>query len=245
MQRIRITDLGAGNTPRYQTTALETMHGDYLGTCSAVTDWSGAVVWESTSDAWGAHATATGTAANDRGYAATSGYERNGSGLLDVGIRAYDPELGQFLQQDPQGDGYRYCASSPPNAVGPSGELASDLTYTCWSVRKHQVGPALPGYVGMGKARVLRLITHFNLRYHRLAQAPADAWRYVDNMVGIYVGRSAPKITCTAQSDPEENYDVPVGWMEVAQIGRWLRARIEYSQPLLGGLYLPIGMLKE
>jgi RHS repeat-associated protein len=85
---------------------------------------------ESTSDAWGAHATTTGTATNDRGYAATSGYERNGSGLLDVGIRAYDPELGRFLQGDPAGTGYVYCQNTPANAVDPTGlyeRLTTDM----------------------------------------------------------------------------------------------------------------------
>jgi hypothetical protein len=44
--------------------------------------------------------------------------------MLDVGIRAYDPELGSFLQLDPEGGGYVYCGNSPAKAVDPSGGMA-------------------------------------------------------------------------------------------------------------------------
>jgi RHS repeat-associated protein len=47
-----------------------------------------------------------------------------GSGLLQLGNRVYWPEMGRFIQQDPEGDGdnwYAYAESSPLVSVDPEG----------------------------------------------------------------------------------------------------------------------------
>jgi RHS repeat-associated protein len=48
----------------------------------------------------------------------------SGSGLYQVGYRAYDPQTGRFLQQDPMSEGagdYTYSANSPANFTDPTG----------------------------------------------------------------------------------------------------------------------------
>jgi len=61
-----------------------------------------------------------------------AGYETASTGLMMVGAREYDPEIGRFLQPDPQPTGpdlqwgqlnrWAYCANDPVNASDPSGE---------------------------------------------------------------------------------------------------------------------------
>jgi len=60
-----------------------------------------------------------------------AGYETASTGLMMVGAREYDPEIGRFLQPDPQPTGpelqwgqlnrWAYCANDPVNASDPSG----------------------------------------------------------------------------------------------------------------------------
>jgi len=61
-----------------------------------------------------------------------AGYETASTGFMMVGAREYDPEIGRFLQPDPQPTGpdlqwgqlnrWAYCANDPVNASDPSGE---------------------------------------------------------------------------------------------------------------------------
>ncbi len=55
-------------------------------------------------------------------------------GLVQVGVRWYDPAIGRFLQQDPwlgsvyaplTLNAYAYCVNDPVNAVDPTGERYS------------------------------------------------------------------------------------------------------------------------
>jgi len=62
-----------------------------------------------------------------------AGYETASTGFMMVGAREYDPEIGRFLQPDPQPTGpelqwgqlnrWAYCANDPVNASDPSGEI--------------------------------------------------------------------------------------------------------------------------
>ena len=62
-----------------------------------------------------------------------AGYETASTGFMMVGAREYDPEIGRFLQPDPQPTGpelqwgqlnrWAYCANDPVNASDPSGEF--------------------------------------------------------------------------------------------------------------------------
>jgi RHS repeat-associated protein len=62
------------------------------------------------------------------------GYETPSTGFLQVGARDYDPDLGRWLQPDPepvgpelqwgQNNRWAYCANDPVNASDPTGRLS-------------------------------------------------------------------------------------------------------------------------
>jgi RHS repeat-associated protein len=59
-------------------------------------------------------------------YAATSGYRNDGdAGLMHVGARYYDAQVGRFTSRDTFLDQkpYLYCEHDPVNAVDPSGHF--------------------------------------------------------------------------------------------------------------------------
>ncbi len=54
--------------------------------------------------------------------------ERPGSGLVQMGARWYWPELGRFMEQDPEGEGmnwYAYAENNPLVYIDPAGEWPS------------------------------------------------------------------------------------------------------------------------
>jgi len=83
-----------------------------------------------------------------------AGYETASTGLMMVGAREYDPEIGRFLQPDPQPTGpelqwgqlnrWAYCANDPINASDPSGHLLHGLAFTVGLA----IGLAIGGAVG-------------------------------------------------------------------------------------------------
>ena len=85
-----------------------------------------------------------------------AGYETASTGLMMVGAREYDPEIGRFLQPDPQPTGpelqwgqlnrWAYCANDPVNASDPSGEVFSVWTLAVIAV-VFLIGAALGAYL--------------------------------------------------------------------------------------------------
>gem|GEM_PF-2001084 len=83
-----------------------------------------------------------------------AGYETASTGFMMVGAREYDPEIGRFLQPDPQPTGpelqwgqlnrWAYCANDPINASDPSGRMLEGLAFTVGA----SIGLALGGYSG-------------------------------------------------------------------------------------------------
>jgi RHS repeat-associated protein len=103
-----------GETPLY----------DGLGTARAETNSSQAVTFTQIPDAFGNTVATTGSTASSYQFAATSGYRTDGdAGLMKVGARYYDPQVGSFTTRDTYLDQkpYLYCEHDPVNGVDPSG----------------------------------------------------------------------------------------------------------------------------
>ena len=125
-----VSDQGEG-------TALKTryLHRDHLGSIDTITDETGSVVEELSYDAFGKRRNADWTPSVTRIMSSlTKGYTGHESldhlGLVHMGGRVYDPELGRFISADPfvqfpdstQGlNRYAYVNNNPLTFVDPSG----------------------------------------------------------------------------------------------------------------------------
>lgn len=104
-------------------------HFDDLGSTLFLTGSDGAITDKYRYDAWGNATHDTGTTQQPYQYVGQLGYythyqDPNMAGLLQLGVRFYDPETGRFTQRDPVGDGmnwYGYVGSSPLSYVDPWG----------------------------------------------------------------------------------------------------------------------------
>jgi RHS repeat-associated protein len=107
----------------------ETPLFDGLGSERTVTNTSGAVQGTLTMTAFGQAVASTGSSTDPYEFAATSGYRNDGdAGLMLVGARYYDAQVGVFISRDTYNDQlpYVYCNGDPVNAVDPSGHFSSD-----------------------------------------------------------------------------------------------------------------------
>ena len=120
------------NTPRY-------LHKDHLGSVVAITNESGTIVESLAYDAWGKRRPATTWQTPAPGVFMAVVELRRGFtmhehidhvGLIHMGGRVYDPELGRFLSPDPfvqfpastQGfNRYAYVSNNPLSYTDPSG----------------------------------------------------------------------------------------------------------------------------
>ena len=133
---------------------------DALGTIVALTDGSGAVVTEYTTQPFGETTTSGATSSNTLQF---TGRENDGNGLYAYRARFYIPALQRFISEDPHEflDGphlYEYVGSNPTNFVDPSGlDRANPL-----------VGGALPPWVGPKPNRNLPVPPGW---------PPADKWK--------------------------------------------------------------------
>jgi len=100
---------------------------DGLGSERTVTNASQSVTGTLTYDAFGQTVATTGSSTNPYMFAATSGYRTDGdAGLLLVGARYYDPQVGRFLTRDTvlSEPPYLYCHHDPVNCLDPTGHMA-------------------------------------------------------------------------------------------------------------------------
>jgi len=114
---------------------------DGLGSERTVTNSSQTVTGTINQDAFGLTVNTTGSSTNPYKFAATSGYRDDGdAGLVHVGARYYDPQVGLFITRDTHLDQkpYLYCEHDPVNAVDPSGHTPALLALIGFS------GPAAP-----------------------------------------------------------------------------------------------------
>jgi RHS repeat-associated protein len=105
-----------GETPLY----------DGTGSARAETNSSQSVTSTLTPDAFGNAVATTGSTGSSYQYGAASGYRNDGdAGLLKVGCRYYDPQVGAFTTRDTYLDQkpYLYCEHDPVNATDPSGHF--------------------------------------------------------------------------------------------------------------------------
>lgn len=97
---------------------------DHLNSVTEVTDASNTLLARYDYDPWGRQTLASGTDVTKTGY---TGHPRHTTGdLWLTKFRAYDPRLGRWLSQDPQGmsDGpnmYSYVSNKPTTHLDPDG----------------------------------------------------------------------------------------------------------------------------
>ncbi|HZP80597.1 MAG TPA: RHS repeat-associated core domain-containing protein, partial [Chthonomonadaceae bacterium] len=111
---------------------------DGLGSERTVTNSSQTVTGTLTLDGFGQTVTSTGSSANPYMFGATSGYRTEGdAGLMKVGARYYDAQVGRFLTRDTYLDQhpYLYCNHDPINFVDPDGH---------WRI----TGAVIGGFIG-------------------------------------------------------------------------------------------------
>jgi RHS repeat-associated protein len=77
------------------------------------------------------------------------------TGIIDMGARAYIPQLGRYEQSDPQPggsiDAYAYTFDDPVNQADPGGEWTNTITYNYEAAETGQAAAGLPeDYAGPG-----------------------------------------------------------------------------------------------
>lgn len=101
--------------------------GDRLGSLDAVTDTSGALLTRYAFDPWGRRTMTIGSDVTNVGYA---GHRWQSVSNLSLTLyRAYDPELGRWMSEDPAGraDGpnlYLYAVNQPTRRIDPLGDTS-------------------------------------------------------------------------------------------------------------------------
>lgn len=117
---------GVFREPRYR-------HHDHLGSPVAETDSSGTVLWREWFMPYGEKDGASGWGTKDQ-PSFTGHMQDDGSGLVYMQARYYDPVVGRFLSPDPVGitegglqqfNRYAYGLNDPINHTDPDGEIAN------------------------------------------------------------------------------------------------------------------------
>jgi RHS repeat-associated protein len=101
---------------------------DGLGSERTVTDSNQSVTGTLTTEGFGQTVATTGSSTNPYMFAATSGYRNDGdAGLMHVGARYYDAQVGRFITRDTylSEQPYVYCDADPVSALDPSGHQAA------------------------------------------------------------------------------------------------------------------------
>ena len=100
---------------------------DHLGSIREMIDSSGTIQARYSYDPYGRRTKISGSLDCDFGF--TGHYYHATSGLCLALFRAYDPNLGRWINRDPSGEGsglnlYAYCADNPINLIDQSGLCA-------------------------------------------------------------------------------------------------------------------------
>lgn len=107
--------------------SLEAYHADRLGSVRAITDGSGAVIGTLRTDEWGVATSHTGASTQPFSF---TGELRDGTSLIYLRARYYDPSLGRFISRDPMSGSqfrsttlnrYPYALQNPSTYRDPSG----------------------------------------------------------------------------------------------------------------------------
>jgi RHS repeat-associated protein len=179
---VRRTGTSVANVTRY-------LHRDHLGSVVAITNETGGVTEALAYDPWGKRRPATTWQTPNAGVFIAASWQRRGFtmhehidhvGLVHMGGRVYDPEIGRFLSPDPfvqfpastQGlNRYAYVGNNPLTHTDPSGHFikkALKIGYTIaasyytggWAgaalgsaTAGAAVGGAVGGYLSTGSAQ--------------------------------------------------------------------------------------------
>lgn len=115
--------------------SLEVYHADRLGSVRELTDATGAVIATYRTDEWGIPTQVTGTSGQPFRF---TGEPFDGTGLLHLRARYYDPGHGRFMSRDtwpgsmasPQTlNRYAYATGYPSTLTDPSGHCAVDTVF--------------------------------------------------------------------------------------------------------------------
>lgn len=117
---------------RISGTSTSYYHFDELGSTRLITDGTGTVTHKYAYDAYGSLISYYGPANNNQPYQYVgqygyyTHYQEPEFGLLQLGVRFYDPQVGRFTQH---GSPYTYTANSPTSVIAPGGKpTIPDLT---------------------------------------------------------------------------------------------------------------------
>jgi len=104
-------------------------HGDQLGSTRGLSNGSEAITDSREYDSWGLTIASSGSG-SPFGFVGGQGYQKDpDSGLMLLGARYYDPNVGRFISRDPIGYNgglnlYGYCDNDPVNSADPSGNAS-------------------------------------------------------------------------------------------------------------------------
>jgi RHS repeat-associated protein len=118
---------------------------DHLGSVREVLSGGGTVVARYDYDPYGRSTTLLGTTATDMNF---TGLYRHSKSNLDLAVyRAYDPDLGRWLNRDPieEADGtnlYAYVGNRPIASVDPLGLQARNPVQALYDLLRHSAGSA-------------------------------------------------------------------------------------------------------
>lgn len=128
------------------------LHEDAMGSTVAVTDAAGDLVWQSTYDPYGEPEDDGAQVLSYTGHV----YDED-SGLIYMGARYYDPDIGRFLAPDPVGfraseplsfNPYVYANNNPYRYVDPNGESPLEILTEILPAFANSIAPLTAFAVG-------------------------------------------------------------------------------------------------
>ncbi len=159
---------------------------DGLGSTRQTVDASQSVTSTLTTEAFGVVVSQSGSSGNPYRFAGAWGYRDDGdAGLLHVGARYYEPQVGRFISRDPvlSEHPYLYCQHEPVNRVDPTGcfwdtlwdigNIIYDIYTRNWTDLIIDAGAALIPFVPGGISK----IRYFTPDQAALIDLAKEAWK--------------------------------------------------------------------
>jgi RHS repeat-associated protein len=175
-------------TPELQ---IANLHGDIIGTMPAIETATGLTASPNTTE-YGVPTSAETPKYSWLGADALP--TELASGAIDMGARSYVPQLGRFLQPDPQPGGsvnaYAYTSDDPVNESDPSGEWSLNQTSAGASAAETGEGETLAG--GTGIAATAKLLPPPDVQAEEAlaGDAPSDTLLAAEAPVAVGRARS-------------------------------------------------------
>ena len=147
-------------------TKITYLHNDLLGSPVVVTDEQGQVVWRKSYAPFGAEETSEGqtqTAARDAGIGYTGHAADKSTGMVYMGSRYYNPQVGVFLSRDPAEvsandpfsfNRYAYVNNNPYRYRDPNGESPLDIGFFVYDAAKFGMAVYSGNPAAIGEASI-------------------------------------------------------------------------------------------